>query len=1610
MNNNEEINIFKNINDEEELIVRNKELIPEYEREYKNDEIYIEDLEEDFLSELNINKQNNKFLQEQISEKVKKIIDIKNEGLELSKRDSNYSYILDNYINKLFISELLVPVVSDNKKIYNDLDLDSMNEDINNTEKNVGNLTNELENINKINEKFEIGNISYEKFLQYYNQIISPYKNNNKDGGTNLKMNTNIISLNNFEMRIGYGPTFLYADQIDESTKKIKGTYKKSIINGENIKIVGFLLRPEINITTNSFQKVGIIEGLEKSKTNTIIQLKNHCLENNDYIYITNNKILNGYYQIKIIDNNKFTIEFNSEKLDDNIFGTIYSYIKLKYNKIYIKKDGKINGKINYKENNLFLFESNFEKDYIKLLKIIIPNINSIIKFKEKILENVKFMDEINDIISQYMMNINNIHIKDFIKLKKIINNNIIDEEKKIKKIEINWKKIDQSIKSEKDFPGSIYENKFFYDKIIIDLYGIYPLQNTIHDSINNRLIWLNNKIDIGEYYYNFVLSKQPIKSVEETIKIIENTYTKLYNEYEKEKKIDQYFNKCNIPYKKLFDSFDNLNEDKGIYNNGDTVLVKNDGLIYQREDNKWKLLRKMNYNNTILYLCSIGDIDIKKINEINCIYTVDGCKSKRTYKYEKRLKLLENSISNYKELLINKKDNYEQRMKEASIKLKGINKIFINDDIFIPNIIDKIPKNITKLLNMITKIDDVTVKNKLMYSLLDKDGITINNQIYSKKYGGYMMCGHYSYLRQEDYSNDNETKKIIHEQLLTKFSEGEKNGEYVCKMCGVYLDQGEFDDSQGFDEDGNPIRTMEKWTDDFKISKKEDEKIVCKSNDLKFILTTRGFDNDQTTLGINICTIIDSICSKIGITLIRNDYIDIIIDIIEQITQLLSYKVFKKKNILAYRNKKMDEKKILELDNEGVFKEIYNKYYISRKYGIIGSRLLISLQTAVPSYKKKKSLTKCSFSKWDSRFGVEYIACVMTETNMVKYKDRTDKERLIPINQMIDEIFDGLRVYNTKSIIRKKYSEKLFYERKEKNRLEKYKIEITSYKPNEIDELGNNFVSYIIKNNGNKEIYDKLYSRSQYVNYLIKKTVDNIDRKTIILSTEQIENSCCSYNLENSYDIFNDKSINDYLKKLKEESYVLDKYYSYFINKGSITKLFIKGKNVVFTNNSAYIILNQMIMNLKFKKFCYEGFTTGEYHYFIDENCIKCNKNLKDIENKNFSEEEFNNLLNAIMKKFINNLDDNIKITKREIKKEKIYDVDGIITNFMNKLVKILNRTTDKEFINKYTFFIKNLGEYNNLYEVSKEKDVKKFIKLSDNKDEMRLNMVKKYINQYFRKYISIITTGYYLKDKIIKIPYVDSNISKELQKFIYNDTEFLQDFYTEQNKELFSKLKFEYSISDINSITGNSDRYNHTWEKVVKKSDFSLKNAYDILIYILFSELTKFLDITNNPKLIATFIIKIFDMIIENDKITNNSNESVQKYKNEVYYQEYCKFDKLLSTKMSVAEKDFFQRQLQSEIINVEDLMEQEQNDTLAETEEILQDTEIETLARAELGDNVTENDIETYKERYIKEKIQTKKLEKEFNMDETIDIEGDLLEVGDDYGEMEQGGIEE
>ena len=96
-------------------------------------------------------------------------------------------------------------------------------------------------------------------------------------------------------------------------------------------------------------------------------------------------------------------------------------------------------------------------------------------------------------------------------------------------------------------------------------------------------------------------------------------------------------------------------------------------------------------------------------------------------------------------------------------------------------------------------------------------DGLLVDKELYSIKYGTRMMCGHHYYTMLFRKSNDIDERRRIDEELMEKFSD---NGEaqiesQTCIECGENLGTRGYDDTEGFNQFGAIKKSREIWNEE---------------------------------------------------------------------------------------------------------------------------------------------------------------------------------------------------------------------------------------------------------------------------------------------------------------------------------------------------------------------------------------------------------------------------------------------------------------------------------------------------------------------------------------------------------------------------------------------------------------------------------------------------------------------------------------------------------------------------------------------------------------------------------------------------------------------------
>ena len=296
----------------------------------------------------------------------------------------------------------------------------------------------------------------------------------------------------------------------------------------------------------------------------------------------------------------------------------------------------------------------------------------------------------------------------------------------------------------------------------------------------------------------------------------------------------------------------------------------------------------------------------------------------------------------------------------------------------------------IERIKEQISKIPNDELRNDLLFKLIREDGITFKKNIFSKKYGGRIECGHWKYLMNVYNATDNKERERLTEEMVTIYGDGgeTKRDQITCTECGQYLRGVEMDDVYGFSVSGSALRTTSLLEKDYIQAEKERTQIL-EENELVLTINpdSSSFKNDLFTFkidkdnykGINkIAELLNAFNMKTGIAIRKIDYYNIIIKGHDSISQTYSYQTYRSQFIK--KNKKGPEY-IKQLDKKNMIKKMYKTYTKKRLYSIVGALLYI-LQTTTPAYIKKQGNTKCIFFGIDGSKGLDFIECLIEEMN----------------------------------------------------------------------------------------------------------------------------------------------------------------------------------------------------------------------------------------------------------------------------------------------------------------------------------------------------------------------------------------------------------------------------------------------------------------------------------------------------------------------------------------------------------------------------------------------------------------------------------------------------
>ncbi len=1468
---------------------------------------------------------------------------------------------------------------------------------------------------------------------------------------------------------------------------------------------------------SNSFPRINNTYGKSvKIIDKNVIEIKSNLkfIKNGDYgILYSLSKLEFDYYEIVKEDNNiKFEFKESTYKNEEqnNNHNKIYLFDNIQINKYdYDSIIKTILPNLNeIIENNINELKKSYTFDDVNnVLKKNCININNLHYQQITVIKNI-FNKNLENILSKLDSNT------------KVVNNfNKISNNRKYFN-DLEYFLSDKFI-TDKNIEF-VYGKYIHINKPEDNLYLRYQWIDNQKDNGSyyylNYLLLTYDKKSI-EDEYNYINDK--IKSIESIYNKLEKNLKKEYNINQKSKNKSYYQYQAYIVTE--FDEEDNFKNLKKILPDNTVVFYKNDLMLWKGKMTKFEDLEnntlalvgndiwvwkdgswsksnvKSNYDN-IKIVCELNNLSLKdvKLDSLDCIYRKDfGCQSKIYARLQENVNKMGIMLSDFKKMIeYIDNDGYLNYIKTniEIVKKKYYSSIFDvsykknynnfyeivnknNESIDNNEKLDNNKKKDNKktknnndpidiLLNLVLALENYDDRLHYIYDIIDKDGLLIEDKIYSKKYKKIInICSHFYYFKKIDYADNPDEKVQLIDKMLSIYSD---NGEtamnvHTCKVCGDFLLTTEYDDTEGFSSTGMIKKSRDLWIAEKVVESNNGENIdlidyITSSNledkGFKELLLKYGLSIEDVDEAINILVfIVKNLFSKSGVTLSNNELINIIIDSMQKIKVIIPYSIYRIKEIKKLQEKGFSKVDIEKIDQKNTFKIGYERFFKIKKNSIIVARFLISVQTVIPSPVRLSKSTICPFYSFDDDEGINYMTCILIEMNLVLLKDKTKSEEIIKLS--ITEYYND---FKSLPYIKELFNKKKLYLAKEFEKTESLIVSneekiLENNSNKNIPEEVNDFNSLIMKAKNIetvKKLYTDLKSRLNYLAKNIKKIVGNVIANSAITNMYSglVELSCCTEDADKFLDYYfyisteTDLPIKNYIT----ESNIIYNFINYFVSSGSIHKfiLFTPGKfdgiyNDIIVDNE--INTHQSLIKKVFEIFVDTGIYAGTLREYIgnNENSIDIKSGLtkEEIMSKDYSIEEYQNLLRNIEKhntKYYN-YEKKIYISDSQLnnlKKDSNLYLDEIINQLVKNIANILNK--DKDFIQKYVNMLRNLGifEKNNVnLNVNSDKNK---IKKRELLNKERLDYLKKFYINKFKKYLSIIKNGNNKINSNINLSFIGSDtLELELQTDIYNENKKLFPFLVEDVRSYFLNINPEYDNNIINSINGMDDIYDSNYEKIKVYSDFNFNDASNVLLYIILSQFNKLIlcseDLSGNNsdenistnniysknnvstkcKYICLFILLLFEDLEEDVEFYVNCNEEVTKIKNSLIHdlidyksKMYFKEDNDYISKM--IKNSFYTKSM---IIN--ELEENNEESEKMEKMELKDEEESEYIINKgkeyymeKYGYLPTDDQLETYKSEYLDNYHEDKIIQDEvYDLVDSTAKGKDVIDQGADYG---------
>ena len=1141
-----------------------------------------------------------------------------------------------------------------------------------------------------------------------------------------------------------------------------------------------------------------------------------------------------------------------------------------------------------------------------------------------------------------------------------------------------------------KEHVDYIISNQHIQNEEIIKYYGSYTGLNKNYDSLLNRYQWLINQKDHGFLFYLYFLNHSEnkkaslIKDVQTLIKKYETNLKDIQQNYVKNKDINKEKKSCEL-YKYQAIEITQKDIDKGLkhictsnndncyvffntqlftiekntlkevknISNEAKLLVNHNIWSYKSKSKKWIYQDKYSSYEKLKYVCNFRNLDIEqlKLDELDCIYKKDiGCQSKTATRFQNKIEELTHQInllqqlnsylsSNEKTREINEKTNqiiekyfyrgtFDKTKQELINKVKTKKEKETNKETPVSNYVNT---PLQKLVYNIRQLNNSHLIDSLFFEIIHKDGLLVGNNIYSKKYNEkYNICGHYFYKKNIYYSSDANMREKFIELLLANFSddgEAEQNN-LTCKHCGEYLMNNDYDETEGFTEEGKLSMSRQKWSkEEWKLFSETEnrnldqlltskEHLDCESSDFKSMLRAEGIDGNNLDEAISICTFITkNLYSRMGIILANGDLIQVIIESMQQIVRIAPFAIYKQLEKKKLQEQKISETIIQKMEAKGIFEDNYKKQHEYLKQSIICARLLITIQTIIPELVLKKRTSSCSFSGFENPHGIDFSACILQElhSDVPRRKEAELQTLLEFFKKSIQKYYD---IYQNNAHIRELFKIKHQYSQSikknkihfEKNKL--YNIYPFEQSPKSIDaDSYLKEITHVSNSNQVAQLKSKLKYRNLYLMYKIMSIIDEVIAQSPISDKHAVAHmpsSCCSEEALQYISFYQYFQLeNDQIKSYIDEANRLYSFFSYFYNSGVFHRFYLYDPKKFAGCYNSIIVYDGENASDKFKTsvlltYVDKGEYKGTKREFLssDSNAIdiKSNKTRATLEEeaKSFTIEDLNILLKEVEQRtlqFYNpktsfHIDES---TLNELKNNAIENIQIQLKFLLQNTSQLLN--LNQSFNQKYENIIMSIGIYNIQDKLQQKNTQKEKIKLEEQLYLKKLDYFQKFYINTFKKNLSYIKNHQNLIQKNITLKFMDNpEDRREMQKDIGMARDQIINFAETVKYTSFENNHANYTNQEITSIVGKNNIYDKDYQSIIKYSDLTNNDASNILLFILLHNLNQFYAYSNEKNYILDtskekynqdiarfvhFLLKIIEEDYELFELCNQKNE---------------------------------------------------------------------------------------------------------------------------------------